>query len=151
MRQLREILRLRLQAEISVRQIQRSLRVSVGAVSKILSKASGLGLNWKDVEALNDIQLANFFYPNADTRPFRQFEVPDWSDPSLYRHFLADWMVALSHHKPSWIMLRPIIKRSVVVNFMLCLLVFLVVLLFNLPQNKASCRLVLQNVIILIA
>ena len=80
MRQLREILRLRLQAELSVRQIQRSLRVSVGAVSKILSRASGLGLSWKDVEALDDIQLANFFYPNADTRPSRQFEVPDWSD-----------------------------------------------------------------------
>lgn len=69
MRQLREILRLRLQAEISVRQIQRSLRVSVGAVSKILSKASGLGLNWKDVEALNDIQLANFFLPECRYSP----------------------------------------------------------------------------------
>lgn len=65
MRQLREILRLRLQAELSVRQIQRSLRVSVGAVSKILSKASGLGLSWKDVEALDDIQLANFFLPEC--------------------------------------------------------------------------------------
>ena len=45
-------------------------------VPESFSKASGLGLSWKDVvEALDDIQLANFFYPNADTRSSRQFEV----------------------------------------------------------------------------
>ena len=45
-------------------------------VPESFSKASGLGLSWKDVvEALDDIQLANFFYPNADTRSSRRFEV----------------------------------------------------------------------------
>ena len=44
MRQLREILRLRLQANLGVRQIHRSLRVSAGAVSAILTTAAQLGL-----------------------------------------------------------------------------------------------------------
>lgn len=80
MRQLREILRLRLQADLSVRQIQRSLRVSVGAVSKVLSKASELGIDWMTVDALDDVQLANRFYPRADTRQSNHFEMPDWRE-----------------------------------------------------------------------
>ena len=68
MRQLREILRLKLQADLSVRQIHRSLRVSVGAVSKVLSNASEMKLSWADIDALDDVQLANRFYPQADTR-----------------------------------------------------------------------------------
>ncbi|AXR05776.1 IS21 family transposase [Salinimonas sediminis] len=80
MRQLREILRLKLQADLSVRQIHRSLRVSVGAVSKVLSNASVMKLSWADIDALDDVQLANRFYPQADTRQSTQFEMPDWRD-----------------------------------------------------------------------
>ncbi len=80
MRQLREILRLRLQADLSVRQIQRSLRVSVGAVSKVLSKAAELDIDWAAVEALDDVQLANRFYPKADNRQSNQFEMPNWRE-----------------------------------------------------------------------
>ena len=67
MRQLREILRLKLQADLSIRQIHRSLRVSVGAVSKVLSKANEMNLSWPDVNQLDDVQLASRFYPEADT------------------------------------------------------------------------------------
>ncbi|MBR9793024.1 MAG: hypothetical protein GYB58_14855 [Gammaproteobacteria bacterium] len=80
MRQLREILRLKLQADLSIRQIHRSLRVSVGAVSKVLSKANEMNLSWPDVNQLDDVQLASRFYPEADTRQSGQFEMPDWRD-----------------------------------------------------------------------
>ena len=78
MRQLREILRLRLQAKLSVRQIHRSLRVSVGVVSKILTKAQELELSWENIASLDDVQLATRFYPQADTRQSEHFEMPDW-------------------------------------------------------------------------
>lgn len=80
MRQLREILRLRLQANLSVRQIHRSLRVSVGAVSKVLNKAQEIGIDWPTVALLDDVQLASKFYPQADTRQSTEFEMPDWRE-----------------------------------------------------------------------
>ena len=64
MRQLREILRLRLQGDLSVRQIHRSLRVSVGAVSNVVSKAREMKLTWQEITQLNDVQLACKFYPS---------------------------------------------------------------------------------------
>jgi len=80
MRQLREILRLKLQANLSVRQIQRSLRISVGAISKVLNKATDQGIDWSTVAELDDVQLADRFYPRADTRKSTHFEMPDWRE-----------------------------------------------------------------------
>ena len=46
MRKLREILRLRLQAGLSVRATSRSTKLSVGGVQKLLSRAEALSLTW---------------------------------------------------------------------------------------------------------
>ena len=78
MRKLREILRLRLTAELSMRQIKASLRVSVGAIQKVVSQAEALGLDWPAIEQLDDQQLANAIYPESDTRISSQFQLPDW-------------------------------------------------------------------------
>lgn len=78
MRNLRELLRLRLQADLSLRQIQRSLRISLGAVQNITSKADELGLTWSKINTLDDRQLAEVFYPTSDTRVSKGFEPPDW-------------------------------------------------------------------------
>lgn len=80
MRNLRELLRLRLQANLSLRQIKNSLRISLGAVQKITSKADEMDLNWAKIQGLNDQQLASVFYPTADTRASSAFELPDWVD-----------------------------------------------------------------------
>ncbi len=80
MRQLREVLRLRLHAKLSMRQIRDSLRLSLGAIQKVTSKAEALGLNWEAIEQLNDQQLASHFYPESDTRPSTQLQLPDWVD-----------------------------------------------------------------------
>lgn len=78
MRQLREILRLRLHADLSMRQIKDSQRISLGVVQKVCSKAQAQSLNWEAVEALDDQQLASLFYPAADTRVTGDLELPDW-------------------------------------------------------------------------
>ncbi len=78
MRNLREILRLRLQAGLSLRQIKTSQRVSLGAVQKLVSQAERQGLDWPMIKAMDDTQLARLFYPQSDTRVSNQFQLPDW-------------------------------------------------------------------------
>ena len=64
MRNLRELLRLRLQAELSLRQIKNSLRISLGAVQKIIQQGRGTGFGLgSQVQTLDDQQLAQLFYP----------------------------------------------------------------------------------------
>jgi len=78
MRQLRDILRLRLDAGLSIRQIKNSLRISLGAVQKITSRAKALQLDWPAIEQLNDQQLARAIYPESDARVSTAFQLPDW-------------------------------------------------------------------------
>ena len=78
MRQLRELLRLRLHAGLSMRQIKDSLRISLGAIQKVTTKARAEGLDWAAIEKLDDQQLARLFYPASDTRVSGDFELPDW-------------------------------------------------------------------------
>jgi len=78
MRKIRDILRLRLACGLSIRQINASTKVSIGAVQKLLSRAIELELGWPLPDDLNDVQLARLFYPEADTRTSSRFQVPDW-------------------------------------------------------------------------
>ncbi len=78
MRNLREILRLRYQSGLSLRQIKGSQRVSLGAVQKIISKAEALALDWEKIMQFDDQQLARLFYPESDARVSNQFQCPDW-------------------------------------------------------------------------
>ncbi len=78
MRKLRDILRLRLDSKLSLRQIKNSLRISLGAVQKIASQAEEMGLDWASMEPLSDQELARLFYPQSDTRVSNAFAPPDW-------------------------------------------------------------------------
>ena len=78
MRQLREILRLHLQSQLSTRAISRAQRVSVGAISKITQKTKELALNWETVCQLDDVQLSRLFYPRANNQLSNQLVMPDW-------------------------------------------------------------------------
>jgi transposase len=80
MRKLREILRLRLNSQFSLRQIKDNQRVSLGAVQKIISRAETMALDWPTIEQLDDKQLADQFYPQSDTRISNHFQCPDWVD-----------------------------------------------------------------------
>jgi transposase len=79
MRKIRDILRLRLTAGLSIRAISASTKVSVGAIQKLLSQAQSLELDWPLPADLDDNQLARLFYPEADTRVSSRYQMPDSS------------------------------------------------------------------------
>jgi len=78
MRKIRDVLRLRLSAGLSIREISRSTKISVGGIAKLLAKATALELSWPLPDDLDDNRLANLFYPAADTRTSRRYQMPDW-------------------------------------------------------------------------
>ena len=78
MRKLRDVLRLRHAAGLSIRDISRSTKLSVGGIQKLLSRAQALHLSWPLPAALDDTRLAQLFYPGADTGSSRRHQVPDW-------------------------------------------------------------------------
>jgi transposase len=67
-------------ADLSMRQIRDSLRLSLGAVQKVRSKAGELGLDWEAIQKLDDQQLAQAIYPESDTRASRPFQLPGWRE-----------------------------------------------------------------------
>lgn len=79
MRNIREVLRLRLGAGLTYRQISQSTKVSMGSLKTLLSKAQEAGLDWPLPEDLDDSGLARLFYPSADSTVSSQCFKPDWS------------------------------------------------------------------------
>lgn len=73
MRKIREILRLRRQQRLSVRETARALSVSVGVVSKTASRAEKAGVSWEVAEGLDDVALEERLYGRvtgpSDDRP----------------------------------------------------------------------------------
>ena len=80
MRKIREILRLSLEAGLSIRQIKASTKVSVGGIQKILSRAKSLSLSWPLPEDLTDDLLASRFYSRSDASTSSHLQIPDWPE-----------------------------------------------------------------------
>ena len=78
MRKIREVLRLRLEAGLSIRQISASTKTSVGAIQKVLARADALEIIWPLPEDLDDGRLAAMFYPGSDPVSSSRYEVPEW-------------------------------------------------------------------------
>jgi len=57
MRSIREVLRQKWELKNSHREVSRSLKVSLGAISGVLARAVKLGLDWAAVQALSDDEL----------------------------------------------------------------------------------------------
>lgn len=79
MRKIKEVLRLRLEAGLSIRQISASTKTSVGAIQKLLSRFDALSLSWPLSEEFDETRLAALFYPGADTSASTRYQVPDWA------------------------------------------------------------------------
>jgi hypothetical protein len=73
MQKIKEVLRLRLEARLLIRQI------SIRAIQKLLSQANTLEIVWPLPEDLNNGQLAAMFYPGFDPVSSSRYEVPDWT------------------------------------------------------------------------
>ena len=78
MKKLREILRLKLESKLSIRAITQILKLSIGAVQKVVSRAKSLKLTWDKVEPLDELELMALFYPAKKSTPTTLFELPDW-------------------------------------------------------------------------
>lgn len=79
MRKIRDILRLRLAAGLTIRQIKNSTKASIGAIQKLLAKAEALDLGWPLPDDMDDKKLAELFYPGSDTTKSIRFQIPDWA------------------------------------------------------------------------
>lgn len=80
MRNIREVLRLRLGAGLKYRQISQSTKVSMGSLKTLLSRAEELGLSWPLPDDLDDTRLAQLFYPSADATVSSRYVKPDWAE-----------------------------------------------------------------------
>ena len=76
MRKVREILRLRWQLGLTVREVARSLGVSLGAVQNTVYRAAAASLNWEAVEALDEVTLEKRLY-GAPAKPGDDRPRPD--------------------------------------------------------------------------
>jgi transposase len=79
MRNIREVLRLRLGAGLKYRQISQSTKVSMGSLKTLLSRAEELGLSWPLPDELDDVRLAQLFYPSSDSTVSSRHAQPDWA------------------------------------------------------------------------
>lgn len=59
MRKIRDVLRLKLQARLSHEQTAGALDISKGVITKYLTLASSAGLDWQQIQALDDTALHN--------------------------------------------------------------------------------------------
>jgi transposase len=75
MRKIKEVLRLKYDANLSCRQIAASLRLSVGVISKYTQAAETAGLSWPLPEGMDDTTLAARLFPFAT--PVREHVMPD--------------------------------------------------------------------------
>jgi transposase len=78
MRQIREVLRLRLAVGLSIRQTSAAAKISVGATYKILARADACELIWPLPEDLDDGRLEAMFYPRSDLISASRYQMPDW-------------------------------------------------------------------------
>ncbi len=88
MRKIRDILRLRHHAGLSIRQINASTKVSVGSIQTLLEKARELEVSWPLPDDMDDARLAGLFYPDADTRRSSRHQIPNW--PTIQQELKQD-------------------------------------------------------------
>src|SRR5215813_7375027 len=77
MRQIREILRQKWALGLPHRAVAESLRVGVGTISSVLTRAEGAGLDWPQVQLLTDVALESRLYGPPEMAGQRQRPAPD--------------------------------------------------------------------------
>ena len=75
MRKIKDVLRLKYEANLSCRQIAASLKLSVGVISKYTKAAEAAGLSWPLPDGMDDTTLEARLFPPAT--PAREHVMPD--------------------------------------------------------------------------
>lgn len=78
MRKIKELLRLKFESGLSIRQISTSLRMGVGSVHEYLARVRVAGLSWPLPEGLTEEQLEARLFPPPITRSADARPLPDW-------------------------------------------------------------------------
>ena len=78
MRQIRQVLRLHLEADLSDTQVGRAVAVSKKTVGKMVLFARAAGVDWAVAQTLNDAELEARLYPPPGPRSSRQPK-PDYA------------------------------------------------------------------------
>jgi transposase len=78
MRKIRELLRLKFESGLSIRQISKSLRIGVGSAHDYLARVRVAGLSWPLPEDLTEEQLEARLFPAPVTRAADARPLPDW-------------------------------------------------------------------------
>lgn len=79
MRIIKDVLRLRFEAQLSQRQIARSLKIGLGTVSLHLNRAKAAGLSWPLPPEMDDQQLERRLFPNQLPSTQAGFVEPDYA------------------------------------------------------------------------
>ena len=112
MRKLREVLRLRFSAKLSIRQISASTKISIGSIQNVLKLAEQQNLSWPD--DLDDQVLALKFYPSSDAQPSAKYQEPVWIEvhQELKKKGLTKQLLGRNISIPGTILIVAIATRS---------------------------------------
>ena len=80
---LKDILRLHYDAHLTQRQIARSQKLSVGVISKYLTRARLAGIEWPLSTEMSDDQLLSILQPKRNGAATAQLAEPDFADMSM--------------------------------------------------------------------
>ena len=80
MRKIKEILRLKYEVGLGVRQIARSCSVGRSTVSEYISRASAAGLSWPLEEGMDEARLERLLFVQDLPVVTRDRPVPDWAN-----------------------------------------------------------------------
>ena len=78
MRKIKDVLRLKFEADLSIRRIARNCHVSRPTVSEYLTRFAETGLSWPAAAELDDATLEHKLYPPVATLPVLDRTIPDW-------------------------------------------------------------------------
>jgi len=79
MRLIREVLRLKFESELSLRNISRSLRIGLGTVSLYLKRATEANLGWPLPDDMDDTALERALFPNQIAPARAGYVEPDYA------------------------------------------------------------------------
>jgi DNA-binding transcriptional regulator LsrR (DeoR family) len=78
MKKIREILRLKYEAQLSNRDIARILKISAGAVSNYTSPFKHRGIGWDQIHIMTDNDLEQLLFPTKRLSSRRELQQPDF-------------------------------------------------------------------------
>jgi transposase len=99
MRKIREVLRLKFEAQLADREIARAVPTSRGTVQNYLERAQAAGVSWPLPEGMDEEKLEAWLFPKGEARPSHPQPDFDAIRDELLRHKGMTRMLAWEEHK----------------------------------------------------